>query len=181
MSEQYAEKARLYLDVDGVLNAVNFGLPQWGWGDPTRVEVNGWPITHSPDLVAAINEVAATPGIGVYWLTTWCHDAPSKLAPALGLQGADWPVVGYDRWRSDDHKAWWKLLAIQEHLDGFEGGVLWIDDDLHYDRAAVEWLRDNPLVLGLCPRTENGITRRQADIVSDFAARVTPTGKDGAQ
>lgn len=178
MSEQKGEKARIYLDVDGVLNAVTFNdPPQWGWdGAAIKVVVNGWPITYSPDLVAAINEVAAIPGVGIYWLTTWCHDAPQKLAAVIGLRGEDWPVVGFDHWRSKVHKTWWKLTAIREHLADFEGGVLWIDDDLHYDQAAVDWLRETPSVVGLCPRTELGVTRRQARIIADFADRLTSPG-----
>lgn len=173
---------RIYLDVDGVLNAVNNRPPSWGWGAERRVEVNGWPITYSPELIDALNKVTARPGVEVYWLTTWCHDAPTKLAPAIGLHGADWPVVGYDHWRSNDHKAWWKLRAIQEHLDGFEGGVLWVDDDLRYDAAAVAWLNGQPNIVGLSPRTELGITRAQSNIVRDCADRLTlnePLGPQG--
>lgn len=165
---QSDEKVRIYLDVDGVLNAVTSGEP--AWGKPARIEVNGWPITYSRSLIEVLNRVSESPGVRVYWLTTWCHDAPQKLAAAIGLRGEDWPVVGFDHWQAKDHRAWWKLTAIREHLADFDGGVLWVDDDLHYDQAAVDWLREHPRVLGLCPRSELGITPRQAHIIERFAA-----------
>lgn len=166
--------ARIYLDVDGVLNAVNDGTPQWGWEDaPVRVKANGWSITYSPAVVSLFNELAETPGLEVFWLTTWCHDAPTKLAPEIGLRGETWQVVGYDHWRDAEPKVWWKLPAIREHLDGFTGGVLWIDDDLIWDSAARAWLHENPHVVGLSPHSQVGITRKQGGIIRDFVNRLT--------
>lgn len=165
--------ARIYLDVDGVLNAVSRHRPQWGWGDPARVEVNGWPITYSPELVAVINNLSNAPGLDIFWLTTWCHDAPSKLVPALGLLGSEWPVVGYEHWKKSDPNIWWKLPAIQEHLDGFEGRVLWIDDDLHYVPEALAWVNGQPSIATLCPRTELGITLAQSRTLREFGDRLS--------
>lgn len=164
---------RIYLDVDGVFNAVSRSRPQWGWKNaPKRVSVKGWPITYSPEFVAVINDASKTPGVDVFWLTTWCHDAVEHLAPALGIDGSEWPVVGYDHWRADDARSWWKLDAIREHLGDYDGPVLWIDDDLHYSLAAVEWLKANDHVLGICPRAEVGVTKRQGDIIQRFVTEV---------
>ena len=172
MTEHTAEKARVYLDVDGVFNAVASKIPNWGWETHERVKVLGYPIRYSPDFVALINEVAATPGIGVYWLTTWCHEAPTKLARALGIDGADWPVVGYEHWRRATGLPWWKHLAIVEHLDGFDGPVLWIDDDHGVDPACRAWLAGRPQILAMAPSTSVGVTRDEGDIIRRFVSEV---------
>jgi hypothetical protein len=164
-----AERARLYLDVDGVINAVHPGTPPFGWPESSRQRINGYPITWAPAFVDLLNRVAETPGLGVYWLTTWCFDAPSILAPALGLKGEKWPVVGYDHWRRATGLPWWKHLAIVEHLDGFTGPVLWIDDDHGSDPACRAWLSGQPQVLTMDPVTSLGVTRDQATIIERFA------------
>lgn len=180
-TERLRETARIYLDVDGVLNAVTRKIPDWGWDTHRTKRVNGYPITWSPDLIEVLNVVAATPGIGVYWLTTWCHDAPEKLAHALGIQhGDEWPVVGYEHWRRSVGLPWWKHLAIVEHLEGFDGPVLWIDDDHGADPACVAWLSGQPQILAMAPSTGVGITRDEAAIIRRFA-RVATTPTDHAE
>ncbi len=174
------DNARIYLDVDGVFNAVTRRVPDWGWDTHQTKKVHGYPIMWSPEFVAAINAVAKTPGVGVYWLTTWCHAAPQVLAPALGIDGADWPVVGCEHWRRRSiGLPWWKHLAIVEHLADFDGPVLWIDDDHGVDPACRAWLAGQPQVLAMAPNTSVGVTRAEADIiqrfVSDVVYRPVPT------
>lgn len=179
---QSAEYARLYLDVDGVLNAVTRRVPDWGWERQQTEEVNGYPINWSPDLIDVLNRVSKTPGLGVYWLTTWCDDAPTMLAPVLGLDGAEWPVVGYEHWRdSRSGLPWWKHLAIVEHLAGFDGGVLWIDDDHGVDSVCRAWLAGQPQVLAMAPATSVGITRAEAELIERFAADLAPTYSPGGE
>lgn len=169
---QSAETARLYLDVDGVINAVTALDPKWGWERRELVRVMRYPIQFSPDFIDVLNAVAKTPWLGVYWLTTWCHDAPETLAPALGINGADWPVVGYEHWRAATGLPWWKHLAIVEHLEGFDGPVLWIDDDHGVDPATVAWLSGQPQILAMAPKTSSGVTRDEADIIERFASEM---------
>lgn len=173
------EKARIYFDVDGVFNACSRRVPEWGWERHERVEVNGFPILYSPDFVELVNRVAASPEIGAYWLTTWCDDAPAKLAPALGLNGTGWPVVGFDHWRSSVGLPWWKHRALVEHLEGFEGPVLWVDDDHGVDPGSVAWLAGQPRVLTLAPRTIAGVTRDEAEVIETFVSAAMDQGAEG--
>lgn len=168
------EVARIYLDVDGVINAVTSEVPDWGWDAYRSERINGYPITWSPDLIDVLNDVATTPGVGVYWLTTWCHDAPEKLAWAIGLHGERWPVVGYEHWRRATGLPWWKHLAIVEHLDGFHGPVLWVDDDHGADGACIAWLAGQPQILAMAPNPMVGITRHEAQIIRRFARIALP-------
>lgn len=165
---------RVYVDVDGVLNAVTSSPPAWGWGAHSDAVVNGFPIRWSPELVEVLNEVTAAPGVEAYWLTTWEHDAPKMLAPAIGLKGEDWPVVGTEHHYSLElQNGWWKLVALRDHLGDFDGPVLWLDDDIRFDPVARRWLAEAPNVTAMSPRTELGITRRQARIIRDWTT--TPT------
>lgn len=179
-AKQPPETARLYLDVDGVLNAVTLGTPSWGWERHRRERINGFPITWSPDLVDLLNELTSTPGLATYWLTTWCHDAPRILAPAIGLNGADWPVVGYEHWRAATGLPWWKHRAIVDHLDGFDGPVLWIDDDHGCDAASRAWLAGQAQVLAMAPHSRVGISRDEAEIVQRFVAECLPATGTGS-
>ncbi len=175
------EKARIYLDVDGVINACNrSGLPEWGWTSGETIRVNGYGITYSPDFVSLLNRVAARKDVGVYWLTTWCYDAPQKLAPALGLDGLEWPVVGYHHWTRSIGLPWWKHLAIVDHLeisDPFDGPVLWIDDDHGVDPGAVAWLRGQRHVKTLAPKTLVGVTKDEAEQIETFVSEAIGAGR----
>lgn len=167
-----AEKARIYIDVDGVINACSSGdFPAWGWETGDKVRVNGYRITYSPSFVALLNRIAARRGVGIYWLTTWCYDAAQKLAPAIGLAGLEWPVVGHHHWSRAIGLPWWKHLAIVEHLeisDPFDGPVLWIDDDHGVDPATVAWLRGQSRVQTIAPKTLVGVTRDQGQEIERF-------------
>ena len=168
------EKVRIYIDVDGVINACQRpGFPDWGWESGEHVRVNGSGITYSPAFVSLLNGIAARPGACVYWVTTWCYDAPQKLAPAIGLDGAEWPVVGYHHWTRAIGLPWWKHLAIVDHLeisDPFDGPVLWIDDDHGVDPHAVAWLRGQPRVQTIVPKTLVGVTRDQGQAIETFVS-----------
>jgi hypothetical protein len=164
------ERARVYLDVDGVFNACSRRVPEWGWETSERADVIGFPILFSPDFVALINRLAATPDVGFYWLTTWCDHAQKDLAPALGIDSADWPVVGYEHWRTSRGLPWWKHLAIVEHLEDFDGPVLWVDDDHGVDPGCMAWLSGQPQVQTLAPESYVGVTRSEAEIIGRFVA-----------
>jgi len=86
-------KTTIYLDVDGVLNAVSKKSPTLtatGWGEWKTAPVNGWPILWAPELITALNELAAREDVTFKWLTTWTDDAAKVLSPAIGIEGQEW-------------------------------------------------------------------------------------------
>lgn len=169
-----AREVWVYLDVDGVLNAVHYARPSWGWTGPEAViSVNKFSIRVSTELVAAINALAAQPHVRMHWLTTWEDDAPNDLCPAIGLNGRDWPVLRRENRHEPTSMAWWKFHVIREHLPNGQRAI-WIDDDLKSDRPAAEWLADNPNVTPVCPRTELGVTRRQMRLIAEAALPTHP-------
>lgn len=160
----------IYLDVDGVLNAVSNGRPEWGWEcDPDENWVNRFSILTSRELVAEVNALAERPHVRMHWLTTWEDDAAKDLCPAIGLNGQGWPVLHNERRYEPTATAWWKLNALREHLPEGQRAI-WIDDDIRFDRPANEWLAENPNVTPVCPRTELGITRRQMRLIAEATA-----------
>lgn len=174
----------LVLDVDGVFNAfppvslgrAGVGPIEWGWEcEPTEVEVIKFPITYSTLLIERINALAERPDVTPYWLTTWLDRAPMDLCPALGLNGAQWPVLGTEDYHSTINRSWWKFPAIKRHVEATDHRVVWVDDDLAFDREAQAWVTTlnvddlgHPRVLGIAPETHNGLTLAHLDLIEHW-------------
>lgn len=165
----------IYLDVDGVLNAVSPSTPRsWGWGESECVTVNGFPIRYSPLLVERLNALAAREDVTVWWLTTWERDAATLLAPAIGLNGSAWEVLGTDEHYSKElADGWWKWHAVVDHFLSSGTRAVWIDDDLGFDRKAQEWaamhVADGTL-LTVSPATHRGLTVAEFDAIESWIA-----------
>ncbi|RLV50023.1 hypothetical protein D9V37_09145 [Nocardioides mangrovicus] len=165
----------LYVDVDGVLNALA-PTSDSGWESYESVVVRGYRIQWSPELVVRLNALAAREDTAMHWLTTWGADAPGALCPALGIDGRDWPVlgpvehhIGGRSWGGLADGPWWKLEAIAQHLpDGVP--AVWLDDDLRHDPDALAWVEQRGDVLGIAPALETGLTRAEVDQVERFVA-----------
>lgn len=148
---------KVYIDVDGVL--LPFREPvlgmRGGWRDWVDYRDGGQ--VYSPRMVESLNKVAAAPWIDMLWLTTWGERAPRELAPAIGLNGQDWPVVGADHQygRRAQHFDWWKLSAM---VDEPPEPSVWLDDDIHDDEDARDWLHVRPRVRWLSPECWTGLT-----------------------
>jgi hypothetical protein len=168
-------RTHVYLDVDGVINAVtNAAPPPWGWEcETSTTTVDGWPITWATDLVDRLNALADLPNVEIFWLTTWNTRAPELLAPALGINGTDWEVLGIaDQYSSEHTMAWWKLPIIQRHMaETSPEAAVWVDDDIAFDAAAVAWASSVENLLTISPRSSVGITRDEFDII-DRAATI---------
>lgn len=170
-------KTKLFFDVDGVFNALPWKhtdlVGETGWQTWEKVKVNGFTITYSPELVAAVNTIAARDDVEVHWLTTWCDKAASMIAPALGINGVDWPVIGTDA--DVDHKSlhrWWKFDLLRTELFEDESPVVWVDDDMLSAAAQVfnlySWSNERADLLQICPDIELGITRAHIEEIVKF-------------
>lgn len=156
----------IYLDVDGVLNAVSKKSPSLsstGWDVWETRPVNGWPILWAPELIDALNELAARDDVTFKWLTTWTHDAAKVLSPAIGINGQEWEVLDGEQhgWRGPD---WWKLQAIQKDvLESMPDQFIWIDDDISAEHSAIEWVAGRDNGYAISPFTIHGLTREHVD------------------
>lgn len=137
---------RIYLDVDGVLNAYHHspkkpfpieesGWERWikteaGWDEPvyywaagirktsSRVKKKRFPIRYSPQLIEALNEIAEMDDVEIVWLTTWSEHAGQGLSSAIGLNGSQWRVLKMpnDEW-TNIHNPWWKSIKLREDIE----------------------------------------------------------------
>lgn len=179
---------RLYLDVDGVLNAFPYDNGQHmrdgvfdyasPWDDDwQRGVARDYIITWSPTLVDHLNEALAHPdGPELHWTTTWEDNAPEFIRPLLGIEIAperEFVVhPGFKRARSAS--ILWKKASIMHRVetmrDEGQEPLAWvhIDDELQevYDDwydikkySEEAWERHNGLIIG--PTSTFGITPEQ--------------------
>lgn len=165
-------KTTIYLDVDGVLNAVSKRTPAYkisGWEHWETTPVRGSQILFSPDMVAALNELAEHPDVTFKWLTDWEDRAAKSLSPAIGLRGMEWDVLHTDQkcWRGRD---WWKFQAIQgDAVASADRRFVWIDDEFSEEVEAITWAAGRDDVLTVSPSTVRGLTRGDIDRIKEFA------------
>jgi hypothetical protein len=162
--------ATIYLDVDGVLNAVSKRTPSvkiTGWDDWKIQRVGRWPIHYSPTMIAELNSLAEQDDVTVKWLTTWAADAAEVLSPAIGINGQEWEVLDGDQhaWRGPD---WWKLQAIRADVEASSGNFIWIDDDISAESHAIDWARSRDDVLILSPSSSQALTREDLNFAKSF-------------
>jgi hypothetical protein len=154
-------KPRVYLDVDGVLNAVCHTPDLDVWPDYTSIRSVGGRMCYSPSVTRIIADWHESEIAEVLWLTTW-EDMAQDMAPEVGLP--HFGVAGTRR-DFDDFMGWWKLGVVQRDVATDPGRpFVWIDDDLYYDEDAVRWLNDlaTPF-LAITPRVSYGLRRDELE------------------
>ena len=159
----------IYLDVDGVLNAVSKKSPTLtatGWDEWETAPVNGWPILWAPELITALNELAAREDVTFKWLTTWTDDAAKVLSPAIGINGQEWEVLHGDQHAWGGRRGWWKLEAIRADVEETNPDLfIWIDDDLSMESEALEWVGDSDSRVAISPFMREGLTRENIETI----------------
>jgi len=167
-------RIQIYHDVDGVYNTIPTATTQWRWGwSPGSLRaqrINGYTITWSEQMINEMNDLCAFDNVESFWLTTWRDDAPAMIAPALGIDGADgWQVLHPldDDDVFDARVRWWKLNAIQQHVEETQPDlVIWLDDDISLDEHALSWIDGRSNVKAVVPAIETGLTRHDLERVA---------------
>jgi membrane-associated protease RseP (regulator of RpoE activity) len=159
----------LLLDVDGVLNAVQFDLPA-GW---RRGTFNGFVLSWDPTVTARLRGLHESGRVELQWLTTWTENADKLLAEPMGLPRGlrthdreDVLPTGFEGERRGIW-GWWKLAAARAVAEAEPGRrIVWIDDDLVEPAADTsEWLEANAQVLVVAPDLVIGLTHEELDRV----------------
>ena len=163
----------IYLDVDGVLNAVTKKsdtlVKETGWAQWETKPVNKYPILWAPELINALNDLSSREDVEFKWLTTWKHDAAKVLSPAIGINGRDWEVLEGDLHAWGGPRGWWKLEAIRADVEAADPErIIWIDDDLSAEAPALSWMGNRPNRLAVSPFMREGITREDLRIITAF-------------
>jgi len=135
---------RLYLDVDGVINAQ---MP-YGWGKLAKGKAAGWRIRWAPRMIDAL----AAMDVELVWTTTWRDEAVTELAPLIGWGGHGrvlHPLDGDLIWPSID----WKFDAVRADQIGNPSPYIWLDDELEAQHKRHGGLVVTvPSVTGISPR-----------------------------
>lgn len=159
----------LFLDVDGVINAIHPPAHARVWSDSTTTNVTHFPVTYSPTLVEDI-EMVGEMGVEIVWLTTWLDD--TRELPVLGF--GKYPYLGDGFHTEELPGEWWKWNALQAFVQDLPEGdhrFAWIDDDLDYSarcQPEIAAFLETAGVLGICPKTEVGITPTHLASVQAF-------------
>lgn len=156
-----ALKPKLYLDVDGVLNACP-PIP----GEPV-VRVKNFPIcipSGTKERIARLVEVFEP-----VWCTTWRKEAHPHFSEALELGEDPWDHIEFNTY---------KLLGILEDAveQKFSGTILcpwvWIDDDAKWELEELGLHCDKTRTLAINPNTAQGLTDEHVEEALAFAARL---------
>ncbi len=166
-----------FLDVDGVLNVIGprpagpEDWPHYERGPVSSGDGLAFPFVWAPDLIDCMNLLAAGGHVSVRWLTTWEYDAPTCVAPVLGLRVGHWIA------ETDDMPyilTWWKLRAIRNHMFDDPGPFIWTEDEIkhhHEARQHVDMMpRDQALVIQ--PSPKKGLTPEHISLIVDFIERL---------
>lgn len=167
-------QTRIYLDVDGVLNALSktnlaetSGWPEESWSSK---KIRGYIIRWSSELVGALNTIDERDDVEFIWLTTWGLWAKDHISPGIGINGSEWRYLTDGVQESSIHgfsRTWWKLIAIQEDVEEFDGTILWIDDDFSYYPDAMEWaVRKGVNVIQ--PHWSSGLTEGHVELINSL-------------
>ncbi len=176
-----SERPHLFLDVDGVLNALELGLgsdvDRFDDFEIHEVEFE-FEVGHSRTFVACLSPAMgarlARLAVDIKWATTWEHRADSAIAPLCGLPSS-LPVLT----ARDDAESWdldWKFLEVRREVEHDPRPFVWIDDDLDFFQdgpiTAREWAASLSLPkLLIAPESETGLLPQQLDAVEDFVRR----------
>ncbi len=180
------------LDVDGVINCFDEDPEIQGFDDYRDIKASPGPnewggyerkytITYSPSIIKRLLSWHESDKAEIRWLTTWGRGANLELSRKLGLPG-NFLVVGEKpddagftpldtqnvKTVGADH--WWKFTCVKRLADeNPDARIVWIDDDLQFDRDAVEWVAaQSDRVLGVCPDTTYALTAQQLDLIEHF-------------
>ncbi|WP_411376298.1 HAD domain-containing protein [Arthrobacter sp. MPF02] len=161
----------LYIDVDGVICPFGpQGTTDWGsaW---CLADAGMLPVAYARELVDGLNSLARTDGVRCVWLTSWEELAPQYLCPAISLDGTWWPCLSGAG--AGSGTAWWKLRAIQDHVEAtMPDAVAWIDDQLAFEADAREWARFlGRRILSVSPDPRRGISRHELAAVRAFLTK----------
>jgi hypothetical protein len=178
-------KARLYLDVDGVLNADHPQFNLFGATDSPDANkkfvinvkaggglVNSYPMTFSPVVVKQLDAFRDLYKVELVWLSTWNENLEVLRLPAKfgGLEGGRVLHGVIDRY-SKTTRAWtkWKADALLSDQKGDNLPFVWVDDEaVDCHASTVDKALPDVSKLFLAPRAYHGLTTTNLDTIEDF-------------
>jgi hypothetical protein len=165
-------KPYLFLDVDGVLNRISQSGGDWDDFEKHYLKPfnRGTFCLHlSKTMCAALAELS----VDIVWLTTWCEEAASLVAPCVGWP--EFPVAGFG---SDlTGKKVSKIGCLEIYME--ENGVrpfIWIDDDAIPYYASDDFDQQGWPHLLIRPNQYKGIEKHQIELIETFLKELEDVG-----
>ncbi|MHA3723835.1 HAD domain-containing protein [Leucobacter sp. HY1910] len=163
------DKPIIYLDFDGVLNAIRTGTSQLprvtGFSGYQRSQISGFIITWSPEVLRRIESLQRTAEI--WWLSTW-RDQTALIEQQLPVKLDGW-LDFEDEGLSYSGKLEALLADQAEHPRPF----IWVDDEEHDHYRAAQVRGELPELTGhllIEPRTRAGLTVDHFERMEAFLA-----------
>jgi hypothetical protein len=156
-------RVRLYLDVDGVINAWYAGSV---WVDSPLQEgiaaAGGYNyrIKWSADMVSALSQL----DVDLCWATTWVGAAPTTLAPLIGY-GMDSRYLRPLSGKVSFPSIYWKEAAIREEQLRDPSPFIWIDDEIGWDQQIIASSLGG---LAISPDHQFGITPADIGLMQEY-------------
>jgi hypothetical protein len=164
-------RVRLYLDIDGVLNAWH---SQLAWPDSTiknaevPVDIDGYSRFVTLEWAADLIDALAKLDVELVWATTWTTEAPTVAAGAFGFgQGQRFLTPGNGR-LSFPSIAWKEQAVMADQLAN-PSSFIWVDDELterHVERVTGIF---GERALVVCSDHGTGLAPLQIALMSAFA------------
>ena len=169
-------RPRLYLDIDGVINA---DAPMWGDTVVVQVTENygaGYKVRHkvtySPILVAAIDSLRVEFDVELVILSTWLENAAIfQMQKKLNaFRGSRWLNIPARGGRQQELPDMWKVDQLIGDLGDDPGPFIWVDDDeVPEHRQFVSNMTDLPSLL-IAPNSAHGLTQQHLAAMQEFLA-----------
>lgn len=170
-------KTRMYLDVDGCINAFapSSFTASWlaehsvGYAAVTDKDsgelIRTFTIKWYHDMIEALKEL----DVELVWCTTWRHDAPSSIGSLVGFGVGDkvlHPISG----RTTFPSIHWKTDAIIKDQQENPSKFIWVDDELRY--GGLPFIMTEELgdvdALVIAPDPYEGISKTNVKEMQDF-------------
>lgn len=162
-------RVKLYLDVDGVLNAW-YAHVSWPESEIANeiatVEGRNYKIIWSKDMIEQLFSLE----LDVHWTTTWQDAANTTLSPMLFGEERSYPVTTPLNGIVDFPSIFWKMEAVEADQKADPTPFVWIDDEISFPH--IRWAKDNG-GLAISPEPNTGITPYHLELIKSYIQEVS--------
>lgn len=162
------KKVRLYIDVDGVINASQGDFVWQHTNSEGECDPNGdgfrYLITWVPAMIYALK----TLDVEVVWLTTWCMAAPREIGGLTGFGQEARVLLPLHGREVTFPSINWKRASLVADQKADPSLFIWVDDELGLSEEGLKLaLPDTPRLL-LQPDAKTGITPNDVERMKEF-------------